>query len=152
MSTQYDIGELVTQHRLLKAQQLTTEVGDRINPDVLPQGEPLPALRYETNHTDNQHDLSGQSGEAFTRLQIDSYGRTRREANHVAAIVEDLLDGWGGEAIGPDDQVWVFECTLDNQWDQRDQPAPGSDEYRYIRKQDFVIGHTKPTPSLTPLT
>lgn len=149
MST--DIGELVTQQRLRTALQISTLVGDRIRPDVLAQGDALPALRYETVAVDNQHDLSGQSGEAFTRLQIDCYGRTRREANRLAAVVEDLLDGWGGAYVGPDDNAWVSDCTLDNQWDTRDEPTAGGAEYRYVRKQDYLISHTKPVPSLTPI-
>lgn len=147
-----DIAELVAQ-RLGKAQRLTTLVANRIRPEVLKPKEQIPAITYETINVDDFYHLGGAAGEAQTRIQIDSYGRTRREANQVAFIVNDVLSGLGGVWLGEegpaDDRVFVSEITRDNRYDRRDPPTSGSDDFRYRRVQDYLVTHTEPQPTLS---
>lgn len=149
-----DIGELL-RGRLASARQVSSLVADRITPDVLPSGCELPAIRYEVVATDPTHHLGGASGFAFSRVQFDCYGRSRRQANGVASAVIDALDGFQGplgyDDATPDAGCRVHDCTLDNAYDRRDAPAPGSEQFRYRRTLDFQVSHTTPVPSLTPL-
>lgn len=149
MNEKSDIADLLVQ-RLLAARQVTTLVGDRIRPDVLPIGDTLPAIRYETITRASEYHLGGASGTATSRVQFDAYGRTRREANALANAVNDVLSGLGGVTLGDDDdQVRVFDLTRDNDYTRVDPPTAGSDAYRYRRVQDYEITHTEPVPSLT---
>lgn len=148
MSDSYDIAELLAA-RVRSDARISTLVSDRISPDVLPQGESLPAVRYATIFSDPWLVLSGANSAAQTRVQFDAYADTRREANHIAHLIRDVLHGFGGVALGDDDQVFVSDCAIDNRWDQTDQPAAGSDSWRYIRKIDFLVSHSEPAPSLT---
>lgn len=147
-----DIGERL-RAVLLGGRQATGLVEQRIYPDALPQTSKLPAIRYMLVSSDEQHDLSGASGYAFSRVQFDCYATTRRGANAVAAAVVDLLDGLTGELSDPAVPavvVRVDDCTLDNKYDRIDPPPAGSDQRRYRRVVDFVVSHTTPAPSLTP--
>lgn len=147
-----DIAELVAA-RLGQAARITTLVENRIRPQHLKKKEALPAITYETVTTDDFYHLQGAAGEAQTRIQIDSYGATRREANQVAFLVNDVLSGLGGVWLGEDDagddRVFVSEITRDNKYDRDDPPEPGSDVFRYRRVQDYLVTHTEPVPTLS---
>lgn len=148
-SADSDIAELVAK-RLRQANRLTTLVDNRIRPQHLKKGEELPAITYETVNTEDFYHLQGAAGEAQTRIQFDCYGATRREANQVAFIVNDVLSGLGGAWLGEgEDRVFVSEITRDNKYDRDDPPEPGGDDFRYRRVQDYVATHTDPVPTLS---
>lgn len=148
-----DIGERL-RGRLLTGRQVTTLCAERIHPDALPAKCLLPAIRYEVVASNEQAHLGGASGYAFSRVQFDCYGVTRRDANQLAQAVKDLLHGFRGElsAATPGAfTVQVDDCVVDNQYDRRDPPSPASDAWRYRRVVDFQVSHTTPVPSLSPL-
>lgn len=142
-----DIAELLAD-RLASARQVTTLVGDRIRPNVLDQNDRLPAIRYETSYCDTDYSLAGESGSASTRIKIDAFGATRREANLVAQAAHDVLGGLSQITLGEDEQAaHVFDCQRVNSYDQTDQPVRGGD-VRYRRVQEYQVAHTILVPSL----
>lgn len=146
---QSDIAELLAA-RLRQVGPLTTLVANRIRPDVIAQGETLPAVRYKTVADTSWYTLEGAAGEASTRVQFDAYGATRREANLVAHLINQALSGLAGVTLGEgDDVVEISDCVRDNKFDAIDPPPAGSDQYRRRRVQDYVVVHTEPVPSLT---
>jgi hypothetical protein len=150
VSVTTDIAVLM-QQRSITDSRVTTRVGERFRPQALDQSDAMPAIRYELFLTEDWGHLDGASGEAQSRVQFDCCADTQLEANDVAELMEDLWNGFVGY-LGADDQVRVFDCTVDNKWDTIEAAAPGSDQRRYIRKIDFVITHSKPIPSLTVVT
>lgn len=73
-------------------------VGNRIHPLVLPRKPTYPALVYQRISGERVRSLSGPSGRARPRIQIDAYAQTYAAAKAVAKAVEDALDGYAGPA------------------------------------------------------
>lgn len=140
-------------HRLASAGQVSTIVGDRIRPDVLAEGERLPAITYETVTLDPDYHLLGEAGTATSRVQFDCYALTKAEAVRIAAAIADVLAGLAGVTLtdAANNSAYFFDVVRDNVFDRRDPPAAGTDAWRYRRVVDFVATHTIPTPSLDPL-
>jgi hypothetical protein len=148
MNDTNEIDVLLAVHRLLKAGQVTTICGDRIRPEVLEQGEILPAIAYSTITSDDWHDLEGASGEAQTRVQFNCYALTVRDADRLGKAVEDVLDGFAGRLGEGDEVVEVADCVLDNNYRRADPPTPGDRRWRFRRVKDFVVSHSKQLPTL----
>lgn len=130
--------------RLKGSTNVTDLVGERIRPDTLKQKETLPAVRYELISSESWQHLGGASGEARSRIQIDSYADTRLMANELAAAVKNLFDGFRGVIAS----IEVFDCYMDNKYDRVDPPPHGGDTFRKRRTLDFIVTHTEPTPTL----
>lgn len=147
MEADYDIAELM-QKRAIADERLTTLIGDRLRPDALSQGDKLPGVWYETTQSTPEHDLSGASGSASSRVRFACVSTSKRLSNQIAGLLFDLFDGLAQQYIDPDETVWVYDCTGENNWGTREAPSAGSGEIRYTRNVDFLINHTTPRPSL----
>ena len=108
---------------------------ERAFPDTIPQGEGLPAIRYEVLSDRRDNDLSGLSGGRRARIQYDCYAKTRIEADELATAIETLLGNQHGNVHG----VWIYELLPDNKYNRLDPPAEGSDEDRYRAVVDFTV-------------
>jgi hypothetical protein len=77
----------------LRAWLLGTEVGNRIDWGLRPQGDPLPAITLWTisDRDDVTHD--GPSGLVETRVQVDCWARTAGAAKLLGRKVRSLLSG-----------------------------------------------------------
>lgn len=138
-----DVAELLAE-RLTRHAALRDLVGDRIRPDALEPGEELPAVAYKTTSTIPYQHLGGASAFAQSRVTFGAYGRTRREANRVAAQIRDALDGLAGPLGG----LTICDCVRDNDYAALDPPTPGDERWRRRRVVDFVVSYLEPTPSL----
>lgn len=133
-----DIGEALTQY-LLSKDAIRTVIGNRIGPDALDQGSPLPALVYFVIDSISGEDLQGAVGVAHTRVQIDAYASTRRAANALQEAVRKApLQGFRGNMSG------VFVHGVSRGGSVRstyDSPTEGSDLRRYLQSADYIISH-----------
>lgn len=78
-------------------------VGDRIFPNVVPEGTILPAIRYQriTTNREDTHDVFGEM-HAYVRatVQIDSWSTSAQSAMDVGEAVMLALSGFHGDMEG----------------------------------------------------
>lgn len=79
---------------------ITQLVGSRIYPNVIPQTSTYPAIRYQRISGPRVHSLTGPSGLASPRFQIDAVAQSYLEAGAVADAVRVALDGFRGVVAG----------------------------------------------------
>ncbi|MEM8864000.1 MAG: DUF3168 domain-containing protein [Planctomycetota bacterium] len=123
--------------RMLSVQELKAMVDDRLRPDAIEQGEPVPAIRYRVLRDAPERTLSGPSTLRMNRTQFDCYADSRAEADELAGYVEDALNGLTGEFEG----IYIDDCFLDNSYADSHAPRKGSDQYRYFRTLDFEVSY-----------
>lgn len=75
---------------------VATLVSTRMYPLVLAQDCTFPALVYSRVSTSREHSMSGPSGLAHPRIQIECYAETHAGARSLADAVRALLDGFAG--------------------------------------------------------
>lgn len=138
-----DVDDLL-QQLLRHDPKITNEVGDRIRPGALEQGDMMPAIVYDVVARDVQTHLGGPAGYSFSRIQFTSYGDSKEQAKRVAKQVYNCLHGFTGDL---DASHHVDDCMLDNEYDRRDPPSDGSSKFRFRRVQDYLISHTEPVPT-----
>jgi hypothetical protein len=91
---------------LVSRPEIVAVVGDRIAPDVLPQGTPLPALIYEVPAIDHDEHTEGSSGVASATVRIAAWAKGKiaarelAEAVRLAMVTAEHGDVWGAVRIG----------------------------------------------------
>ncbi len=123
--------------------QSTTEITDitetRIYSDVVPQTSAVPAILLRIISEVPHNTLSGPLGMDRARVQIDSYGRTRPEANELAWYVWTTLWSADPQVLG---NVHVMEVSRDSGIRySNDRPETGSDQVRFLSSQDFLVSY-----------
>lgn len=85
---------------MLKNDEKISNITERIYPVMIPQNPQYPLIVYQkiTGYRDTV--LSGPSGFAHPRIQIDSYAETYAEAKELANFVKDALYGKTYEGNG----------------------------------------------------
>ena len=73
-------------------------IGTKIFPWEVPQGTVLPAVSYQQTGNERVRSLSGPSGRARPRLQIDVYADTYDLAHQISDAIRQVLDGYSGPA------------------------------------------------------
>jgi hypothetical protein len=86
--------------RLAGASPVTALVGTRIFPMVSQTPSQPPYVVYSTVGGTTWNSMSGQTGLAQSRVQVDAYATTYASAQAIAAAVRDALDGFRGMAGG----------------------------------------------------
>jgi type IV pilus biogenesis protein CpaD/CtpE len=71
-----------------------TDAGDRIYPQVAPDGVARPFIVYQRINTNTENVLSGSSGLKNTRLQVDVFATTYSQAQQIALAIENLMASW----------------------------------------------------------
>ena len=104
----------------------------RIYPSRLPDGATYPAIVYQRISGPRLHDLSGPSGYATPRIQLDLWAATYSEAKALAEAVREALDGYQG-VVGA---YRIGECLMDGETDLYE---PGVVQHRIV--QDYIVGH-----------
>lgn len=116
--------------------------GQRIYPDVLPQGYSVSsggALTYTIIDTIHDHLLNGLSGIARSRIEFAAFAATRAGANAIAEAVR--ASGLAG-TMGLVGGVQIESVMLDSGIQTLDeQPTDGSQEHRYLTVFDYLIAH-----------
>lgn len=74
----------------------TVDVSSRIYPLRLPQGYTLPAISYQRISAERVHELSGPTGWAWARFQLDCWSSSYSGVRSLAESVRQSLDGYKG--------------------------------------------------------
>jgi hypothetical protein len=86
--------------RLAASSAVAAIVGTRISPLVTHAPSEPPYLVYTVVGGEAWNSMSGQSGMAQARVQVDAYALTYAEAQELAASVRAALDNFRGTAGG----------------------------------------------------
>jgi len=108
-------------------------VGTRVYPLKLPQGYTLPAISYQRVSGDRLATLSGPTGRANPRFQIDCWASTYSGVRDLASKVRQALDGHKG-GLGGEDDVGGISIEGD-----RDLFEENTEVFRVT--MDFFIPH-----------
>lgn len=76
-----------------------TDCAGRVYPGVAPDAPTLPYMVYSRINTNSENVLSGTSGLANTRMQIDIYAKTYVQAQTIARAVDTLMNGWNYQNV-----------------------------------------------------
>lgn len=135
-----DIGQSV-RDRLAATSAVTNLVGRNIFADVLPQGADLSkhgAIVVQVPEATPHEDLNDSNRIFQSNIVTLSYGRDRAEANAIAKAVRNdaLAADLRGVIHG---MTWQEVTMTDGPQELVEQPQDGSDSFRRLTKQDFVI-------------
>lgn len=131
-----DLNEAVYEY-LSSIAALTSLVSTRIRPDVLDDGETLPAVvfwRVSGTHNDT---IDGTfSGLAEARVTIEAYAADRKTATRVAEQVRLAMIDMRGTRSG----VKIRNVSVDSGAEHYvNYPTDGNGTSRYVTAQDFRI-------------
>ena len=133
-----DIGVAIAGH-IQTLSDVTAMVQSRVYSDVVPQTSGVPAVLLRIVSEIPNNALDGPLGMDRARIQIDSYGRTRPEANELAWHI------WRGlAAADPQDinSVRVVDIIRDSGVRYaNDRAEAGSDQVRFLSSQDFLVNY-----------
>jgi hypothetical protein len=71
-----------------------TVAGERIYPQVAPDGVVRPFIVYQRINTNTENVLSGSTGLRNTRLQVDVFATTYVQAQQITTAIENLMGSW----------------------------------------------------------
>lgn len=95
---------------VLSDSAVATLVDNRMFPVPMPEQVALPAISFFLVSGQRPKVLSGSSGKAISRVQVDCWAETYAGAKDLAAAVESKIDGAQGAWSG----VNVGECEVVN--------------------------------------
>lgn len=76
----------------LQVAALSSFVGDRIYPEIVPEGAAMPAITYSVFSSQPQNSLDGfTSGVSRMSVQIDCWATTRTAVNALALVVRNRM-------------------------------------------------------------
>lgn len=135
-----DLNEAIYNY-LASVTALTARVGTRIRPDVLDDGETLPAVvfwRVSGTHTDTIDGTFGGLAEA--RVTIETYDTSRKGTNRIAEEVRLAMIDMKGTRSG----VKIRNVSVDSgQEHYVNYPTDGNETSRYVTAQDFRISFSE---------
>jgi hypothetical protein len=111
---------------------VTALVGQRVTPLRMDQGADLPAITVQRIDGPRVRSLTGPSGLAHPRFQLDCWGSTYASVKAVATAVRQRLDGYRG-LMG---STTVGGVSLES---DQDDFEPDTGLYRV--SMDFIIWH-----------
>ena len=112
----------------------------RIFPGNVPQGQALPAIRYNRISTTYNTHLNGVTGLAETTFQIDAYAATYDTAIALGECIRASLQDY--RDLDADPQV---DGTLEEgHYTTYDEPIDASDVGRWLVSQDFRVFFVPP--------
>jgi len=115
-------------------------VGARVRPRKLEQDDALPAIRVVIVGGDSDENLSGASGIAHGRVQVDAYGATSEAADALAELIRARLQGHRGTL----NTVFCHGASVEGDLRQTEEPIDDAgDHFRYITGRDFRVTYTQ---------
>jgi hypothetical protein len=99
------------------------------------QAVALPYVVFEVFEGISQQHLTGISGLARNRIQIDAYAATRTAANALAEALRLALAGFRGNF----DSTLVRETGRTSYRRGRDKPTDGGNQRRYWVSRDYIF-------------
>lgn len=115
----------------------------RIHPANAAQKTVLPYVTYELLSTQREGILTGQTGLASTRIQLDVWGETALSCYNVAEQIRLALDAWLYATLGTTNTKEVQSIRIDNETTDYENPIDGTSQGIYRRTLDFVIHFTE---------
>lgn len=94
-----------------------TPAGNRIYPEVVPEGVTQSCITHQRIYTRGYPTLGGDAGSETVRFQLDCYSTNKLEALAIAQAVTDLLDGFSGELTDGAGFSTQASVLRDNQFD-----------------------------------
>lgn len=79
---------------------VAAEVGERISPEPLPQGETLPAITYLDVSNTGSYSNDGPDCTTRTRFQLSHWAATKEAAARVERVTRQVLNGFQGDWSG----------------------------------------------------
>lgn len=110
---------MTIQQQLLTLLSGATAAGTRVYPITAPDGVAKPYLTYQRVSVTSENVLSGESGLANTRMQIDVYALTYAEAASIAGQIDALMATWDVQNVSGisqdfyEDPVKLFRVSSD---------------------------------------
>ena len=132
---------------LLTQSGVTDLVVARITPDHLPQKSALPAIVLTKISGNSQQHLSGPSGWATPRIQVDCVATTSDGAEELREQVRLAMQNHGSNKGAQTlmGDVVVSGVVYEEQFTRFDPDTAGSDEGRYTSLSDVFITHEEAT-------
>lgn len=132
-----DIG-LSVRNRLEKTSQVTDICGRQIFADALEQGIQPPAVVVQAPAALAHEDLNSSNRIFQSTITVLAYGKDRTEANSLAKAIRNyaLPADLRGRVEGMD---WQEVSMVAGPNELMDQPVDGSDQYRKLTFQQFII-------------
>lgn len=132
-----DIGQSV-RDKLAATQEVTTLTGSNIYSDVLEAGTNIPAVVVIVTSNQAHEDINGSNRIYQSTLDVFAYGRTRKEANALGSAIRTyaLPADLRGLVHG---MTWQEVSLISGPSEVVDQPSQGSDQWRRVASQTFVI-------------
>lgn len=112
---------------------LTTLIGSRIYPNIIPEGSASPAVAYQRISSRRWHPHDGRGGLAQVRVQLTITGDSYQSVKGVAEAIREALDGYEGP-MGPGGGLEIEGCLIDNEIDGFDL-----DTAHQTVRQDYLI-------------
>ena len=124
---------------------ITSIVGTKIYPGMVPTSQDLPYLTYEVVGYEGVHNILSASGIASFSVQFDAIG-TQLQVESIAEGLRNALDGFRGIF---NNNTTVNYCTLLSQIDNSVLEAKAANQLIcYRRTLDFNIGIVQAIPTL----
>ncbi len=142
-----DITKDLRTHLLSKA-AVSTLVGTRIYPDMLPVTPTLPACTIASGGGEDFFHLSGQTGMVDPVVMIDCYATTRSAANALYDAVRGVVKQIGRTTIPSTGTLFINSATIFDRGYRVDKEKADADRYtiRYIRTMEIDVVHAE-TPT-----
>ncbi len=126
---------------------VTALIGTRMFPQRVPQGQAMPAIRYNHIATTSAIALAGVLGLAETTMQLDCYADTYAESIDLAEKVRVALvaNNNGDRLMG---STRVYRTQLAGSADEPPFKEPdGGDKWRFNRSLDFLLEYIEAAPA-----
>ena len=128
---------------------VSAEVGSRVYYQFPARNAARPFIVLHQVSGDHDHDLSGASGHATTRIQADLCDDRDQLARlkGLAESVRQALQGYSDTVTIAADSVEIAVVTLENQRGDTDNPGAGTDTlYRRVI-QDYEVAYAESVPT-----
>lgn len=121
-------------HDILVTDSSVKAITTRCYPSTLPQNPTYPLILYAKVTGERINDLSGPSGMAHPRFQIEAWAETYAAAKTLANAIRVCLNGYRG-IVGT---VWIGSCLIQS---ERDIYEPEAACHRVV--MDYAIWHNE---------
>ncbi len=129
---------------LLTKSAITDLVSTRIFVDKLPESiTTRPSVTVQRISSVHMRDLSGETGIATDRIQLDVWGTTSATTDAVADAVRIAIDGQGPLTMGTTAVIRPFD---DGESSSYSTSIDGSDQGEFRVTQEWIIWYAESTP------
>jgi hypothetical protein len=125
---------------VLSSPQVTSLIGNRYYPLVIPVSAPLPAIASQRVSGPREYSHSGFSGLVSSRVQLTCVASTYAQAKTLADAVRRVISGYRGTVDG----VSLGPVLVQNETDSFNESA-SEEANSYLTLLDVLIWHQEET-------